>query len=166
MYTAMAEALPLKKRALRGRRLVLVDIENEIGGAVIDEAEAALAQHAIDEAICLAGCDQVVIGVSHIGVLPTYLGWPGCRIVVRSGPDGADLALLEVLNKERIAERFDEVVLASGDAIFADAVAALGAAGVSVTVLTRIGSCSRQLRMAAGKTVYVDACAARFGGVA
>jgi uncharacterized LabA/DUF88 family protein len=75
---------------------------------------------------------------------------------VRSGEDGADLALLDVLLGERVAARFDEVVLASGDGIFTDAVAALGTAGVDVTVLARSGHCSKRLRLAARHTVLLE----------
>ncbi|MHA6510748.1 NYN domain-containing protein [Tessaracoccus sp. Y1736] len=152
--TPAAPQPPVKKRALRGRRLVLVDIENIARGAVLVEEQAVNARQALLEAVSLHGQEQIIIATSHVGLLATGWGWPGPRLVVRSGDNGADLALLEVIADERIAERFDEVVLVSGDGIFTDAVAGLGAQGVSVTVVAHADGCSRRLRMAAAHTVF------------
>ncbi|SDL41042.1 NYN domain-containing protein [Arthrobacter sp. ok362] len=166
MFTSAAVALPLKKRVMRGRRLVLVDIENVVGGAVMLVEQAANAHVAIAEAVSLVGGEQVVIGTSHFGVMATGLGWRGPRILARSGRNGADMALLEVLTEEHVEERFDEVVLVSGDGIFSEAVAALGTAGVNVTVVALAGHCSKRLRMAASCTVFLNYGAAEVDGAA
>jgi hypothetical protein len=166
MFTRKAEAPPQKKRSLRGRRLVVVDIENVVGGAVMTTEQAVGAHLAVKHVAELSGTEQVVLGTSHFGAVPTGLGWPGPRLVVRSGQDGADLALLGVLIEERIAERFDEVVLVSGDGIFTEAVAALGAAGVEVTVVAHTSRCSKRLRMAAARFVVLAESAIGFGGAA
>ena len=166
MFTHMAAALPQKKRSLRGRRLVVVDIENVVGGAVLTVEQAVGAHLSIEELAALNGSEHVVIGTSHVGVVSTGLGWRGPRLVVRSGENGADLALLEVLTEERVEERFDEVVLVSGDGIFAEAVAALGAAGLDVTVVAPAGHCSKRLRLAAQRSILFDRLAVGFGGAA
>lgn len=166
MFTTQAVALPLKQRALRGRRLVVVDIENVVGGAVMAPQQATNARAAVERAASLTAGEQVVIGTSHIGVLATGLGWRGPRIVARSGIDGADLALMEILTQERVEARFDEVVLVSGDGIFTDVVAGLGAAGVAVTVVAGHDRCSKRLRVAAGRTAHLDYHAPQIGDVA
>lgn len=166
MFTTPPVAPLQMKRALRGRRLVVVDIENVVGGAVMTREQAHFARHVVAGAVGLRPDEQVVIGTSHVGLLATGLGWPGARMVIRSGENGADLALLEVLAEERVPERFDEVVLASGDGIFTDVVAALGAGGVRVTVVSRRTACSNRLRMAAGQTVVLDDAAVGSGGAA
>lgn len=56
-----ADALPRKKRALRGRRLVVVDIENVVGGAVLTRLSASWAQKQIKEAIRLRHDEQVIV---------------------------------------------------------------------------------------------------------
>lgn len=155
-----------KKRAMRGRRLIIVDIENVAGGAVIATEQAVAARLRVDEALNLRNGEQVIIGTSHVGVIATGLGWHGPRIVTRSGKNGADLALLKVLTEERIEERFDEVVVVSGDGIFTNAVAALGAVGVRVTVAARPDACSKRLRMAATRTVFLNDTNAGIGGAA
>lgn len=166
MLTSVAAALPQKKRSLRGRRLVVVDIENVVGGAVLTIEQAVGAHLSVQDVAVLNGSEQVVIGTSHVGVVSTGLGWRGSRLVVRSGENGADLALLDVLTEERIEERFDEVVLVSGDGIFAEAVADLGFAGVDVTVVAHPGRCSKRLRLAARRTVLFDRLGVGFGGAA
>lgn len=166
MFTQTAATLPQRKRSLRGRRLVVVDIENVVGGAVLS-IEQAVGAHAVIEKVAeLSGCEHVVIGTSHVGVVSTGLGWRGPRLVVRSGEDGADLALLEVLTEERVDERFDEVVLVSGDGIFAAAIAALAAEGLDVTVFAPAGHCSKRLRLAAQRTILFDRLDVGFGGAA
>jgi hypothetical protein len=135
---------------------LVVDIENVAGGGVVTEALAAWARDVVVSALAVRDGEQVVIGTSHVGLFHTWNVWPGARIKVRSGPNGADLELLEVLTAERIEERFDEVVLVSGDGIFAEAVARLGAAGVSVTVASWVEGLSVRLCLAARRTVYLN----------
>lgn len=148
MYTTIQSGRTRQNRRLAGRRLVLVDIENIVGGAVLTTEDALAARHRLEATGCIASEDQVVIGVSHIGLLNSGLAWVGARMCCRSGPDGADLVLLDVVRHENVAERFDEVVLASGDGIFADMVAKLAGAGVRTTVIAPAGHCSRRLQMA------------------
>lgn len=146
---------PARRSALaRGRRLVLVDIENIAGGAGLTSEAVRSAKNALVGAGDLAGSDHVVVGTSHIGLLAVGANWKGARYVVRSGPDGADLALLDVFT-ERVAARYEAVLLASGDGIFAPAVAELGAAGVATTVIGRRCCMSRALRMAATRVIYL-----------
>ncbi len=94
-------------------------------------------------------------GTSHIGLIPVGTNWDRARYVVRSGRDGADLALLEVI-AENVVTRFESVVLASGDRIFAPAVADLAAAGVATTVIGRRGHIARALHQAAARVIYLD----------
>lgn len=139
------------------RRLVVVDIENIAQGGVMAPWQARLVQDELRRSMGLNDHDQVIIGVSHVGVLNSWMGWEGTqpRIVAQSGPDGADLVLLEVLTTERVAARYDEVVIASGDGIFTDAVTALQAAGAVVTVVAWANRCAKRLRMAANRTVLL-----------
>lgn len=84
--------------------------------------------------------------------------WEGARrLRFRAGINGADLELLDILETEHIGERFAQVVLVSGDGIFADAVSLLALrTGTHVTVVSRSDACSRRLRMAANNVLYLD----------
>ncbi|NNC12120.1 NYN domain-containing protein [Planctomonas sp. JC2975] len=100
--------------------------------------------------------EQVVIGTSHIGLFNSKDAWPSARVRVRSGDNGADLELLDVLLTEHLEDRFDEVVLVSGDGIFADAVARLSGLGTKATVASWSSSLSARLRLAADDVTYLD----------
>ena len=157
MFTEPAAALPLKKRALQGRRLVVVDIENVAGGAVVTDWIARWARMVVETALDIRDDEQVVIGTSHVGLFHAKAAWPCARVKVRrSGENVAGHELIEVLTSERIEERFDEVVLVSGNQILSDAVASLGGSGVSITVVSWAASLSRRLRMAAARNLCLD----------
>lgn len=127
---------------------------------------AALARAEVLSTGLVADGDQIVVGTCHLGLLNTALGWPGTRLVVQSGKDGADLALLDVLESENLAARFDGVVLVSGDGIFRDAVLKLAHQGVHVQLISRAASCSKDLRMAVRETTLLADAMATLGGVA
>lgn len=152
----LAAVLPLKQHTPTNRRqIILVDIENVVGGAVRTRSAASWARQQITNVVDISAEDHVIIGTSHIGWFDTALAWPDKQYVVNSGPDGADLALLAEMDALKI-ERYDEVVLVSGDGIFADAVAALIARGAAVTVVAHYGHCSHRLRLAAQHTIYLQ----------
>lgn len=115
-----------------------------------------MARTVVESALNVLDGEQVVIGTSHVGLFNAKAAWPCALIRFRSGEDGADLELLDVLATEDLAERFDEVVVVSGDGIFADVVAGLGGDGVQVTVASWASSLSARLRLAAGRTLLLD----------
>jgi hypothetical protein len=138
-----------------GRRLIVVDVENLVGGACICAEPVTWARQALRAAVPPEPGDQVVIGTSRAGLLAVGCNWPKLRYVLGPGTECACLALLEVLS-ENVPERFDQVVLASGDGIFAEAVALLSAEGVRVTVAAHREGISRRLEMAASVVAYLD----------
>ncbi len=138
----------------RHRALHLIDIENLIGLARPAMTEV-IACHAAYRPLIRPG-DLVVVACNH-GAFPAVgWGWPGARLLVRSGENGADQALLDILRYERVEDRFETVVVASGDHIFTGAVAWLAGIGVSVTVISRSEALSRRLRMAACQVLEVS----------
>ena len=153
MFSRKPGAL-LPKQYMRGRQLVLVDIENAVGGAAIDQAAVRWAKAHIEEVTKIAAEGHVVIGTSHIGLLSVGSAWSDLRYVVGSGPDGADRALLTVL-EEDIESRFGEILLVSGDGIFADRIAELAAYGLRVIVVAHPDGLSKRLRMAAHQVIYL-----------
>lgn len=145
-----------RHRAARQRRLILIDIENVGGGPLLDRRVVARASREIVQAVKPRPGDQVILGVSHAGLLEAAHHWPSIRYVVRSGRNGADLALLEVLD-ENVSSRFKEVVLVSGDGIFATVIAELALHGTTSTVVAHAKSLSHQLKLAAGAVRYFPA---------
>jgi hypothetical protein len=141
------------------RRLHLVDIENLAGASLpsLSQVREALGLYA--GCLALGAMDQVEVASSHLTLLNAALGWPRAHYRVRSGPDGADLALLDVLRHENVASRFTHVAIGSGDHLFAEEAAHLAAQGIWVTVVSRRRSLSRRLALAARQVIYLDTMA-------
>ena len=89
-----------------------------------------------------------VVACAHRNAKCVWFNWPEARRLVRSGPDGADLCLLDVIANERIAERFETVIIGSGDNIFSEAAARLATQGTRVIAAIGHGGLSSKLRMA------------------
>ena len=92
---------------------------------------------------------QEVVASSHYFAEMVWFHWDGpARRLVGSGPDGADLKLLEVLVNEGVSERYKTVFIGSGDGIFAEPAAKLAAQGVQVIALCGNGHLSKRLKLA------------------
>ncbi len=136
-----------------GRRLVLVDVENFLGRRYITQAGAAWAARKVREVLDLGPADQVVVGTSHPeNLVAAAVGWQDARHVFDVGADGAERALIAVL-AEDVADRFTEVVVVSGDHIFAEPLAGLAALGIATTVVSQSVRLSKRLRMAAQRVL-------------
>jgi hypothetical protein len=138
------------------RTLHLVDLENLARNPRPCKAEVAAVRARYLDLVPTGRHDLVTVGINHGALLSAGCGWPEARLVVRSGPDGADLALVNVLRSEQVERRFDSVVVASGDGIFVDQVARLATAGCAVTVVARRRSLARRLRLAAPTVVEFE----------
>ena len=145
------------RRRFPERTLHVVDIENLAGTAIPTPGQVSNVQGLYLARLGFGADDQVVMAASHRGLLNAALAWPHARYRVRSGPNGADLELIDVLLHEDIPARFTRVVIGSGDGMFVRAALALADGGVRVTVASRPGSLSHLLRRAASDIVYLDA---------
>ena len=129
-----------------GRTLHILDIENLCGGP----EQIPVAIHGVaDSYRQLAGVsdgDLGVLGMNPSSFVKCVGVFPGCRRVGGHGPDGADTALLKVLDDlEWIAGRFDRVVIGSGDHCFAPALMGLAQHGILAGVVAREDSVSNSL---------------------
>ncbi|AXE53947.1 NYN domain-containing protein [Aurantimicrobium sp. MWH-Uga1] len=120
------------------RELHLIDIENELGTGQVKAADIARFRTFYLEANNVPTNAHIVIAVSYSqNLLEAAFGWPGARTVWLPGHDGADRALLEIAYEENVEKRYDKVVIASGDHIFADVAEALQKLGVKVKIFAR-----------------------------
>lgn len=144
----------LRKEAL-GRCLHLIDIENLAGtgspsyNAVVDVRDRYTKRLVEDG-------DLVIVAANHRAMRTVALAWTGARILQRSGSDGADLALADVLREERLAERFNTISIGSGDGIFAQVCSWLSRSSVMTIAVSNSQSLAMRLRLAADKTIYLD----------
>ena len=157
----VTKARPLPKTSFRWRfperALHVVDIENLAGAAIPSLDLVNEVQIRYLACLGFGADDHVVLATSHLGLLNAGLGWPHARHLVRSGKDGADLELIDVLEHENVATRFRHVVIGSGDGGFSQAAADLAARGIHVTVVSRWGSLAQTLATVAREVIYLDA---------
>ena len=97
---------------------------------------------------------QEVIATSHYFAKEIWFAWGRTtRRLLGSGPDGADKKLVDLIRTEDIATRFASVIIGSGDGIFTEPVSYLAAQGLHITVAHGTGGLSKQLALAAHKTI-------------
>jgi len=145
------------RRRYPARTLHLIDVENLAGTGVPGRDQVGAVHSWYGRRVGFGAVDHVVVACNHLALADTALGWPHARYRVRSGPDGADLELLDVLYNENVAERYTQFVIASGDGVFAAAAASLATASRWVTVVSRRECLSTRLRLAACDVIYIDA---------
>ncbi len=129
-----------------GRTLHLLDVENLAGGTAGGVAAVAPSLAAYRSTITVACADHVVLGTGPTFACATADGWPGARLRVGHGVDGADHALLDDVDADFTAGHYSRVVVGSGDHIFCGLVCELRSRGLVVLVVARAESVSRDLR--------------------
>lgn len=134
------------------RRLVLIDVENFNGGPVHTPAQARWCRRMIDNWIKPKDDDIVVLAADITTVTNVHAGWSTHRILPGHGDNGADLQLLKVMD-ENLAARFTELVLVSGDRIFAEKVSWLAGQGLPTTVYAHQAGLAKRLAFAASTVV-------------
>lgn len=145
-----------RKRTFGNRRLVVIDIENIIGGAAMTKGRAEWGRHMIESLTDISPDEQVIIGSCREGFINVKTAWENARVVVRGGTDAADLALIDVMDNEDLASRYSEILLISGDHIFTDSVRALTGTGTPVTIASWRSGLSAQLVAAASNIIVLD----------
>lgn len=137
------------------RHLVLIDLENMAATSSPTARDAEAVRARLRLVIPDFDTVQRIVACSHHAAGKVAFAFPGARHLWRSGRNGADLALLDVLENEHVAQRFGRVTLCSGDGIFAASVAGLGGADVDVTVVAWRGRLARALELAARYVVWL-----------
>lgn len=124
----------------RKRRYFLVDVENPTQGAKATCEEVAAFWGILKtQAPGIAPHDHVVVGASR-GVARKYRaaihGHNVKWVVGANAADAADRALLGAIDLYRVSRDFDELVIVSGDHVFADLARRAKRFGLSVQVVT------------------------------
>jgi hypothetical protein len=147
---------PGRHRCTRPRTLHLVDVENLVSGDV----SAHLVRQMWAEFVDVLGVrwnDHSTVAVSRRNAATAFLALPSGlrRVVGADGPDGADLALIESVDVDWAAAHFGQVVIASGDHIFAPLANRLRARGIPVVQVIGGGKSSAQLYLACTDHKYL-----------
>jgi hypothetical protein len=147
----------VSKQRYPRRALHLIDIENLADNPIPGLIDVLLVRYRYHKGVGFSANDQAIVGCNHLAFRHAGFSWPRARYLVRSGKNGADLELLDVIRHENVAERFSHVVIASGDGIFAPEAAGLVAMGCHLTVVSRRAALSKRLRLTAHRVIYLDA---------
>ncbi|GAA1276698.1 hypothetical protein GCM10009677_33110 [Sphaerisporangium rubeum] len=145
-----------KESLRRGRAMHLIDIENLVGSTRPTTCEVEEIMVVYETLVPIGARDQYVVAVNHNALLAAGIAFRGVRLLARSGPDGADRALVEAAYDDRIDRRFERVVIGSGDGYFTGLAAWLGEAGRQVTVVSRAKSLSRHLAAAVPDVIRLE----------
>lgn len=144
------------RRILRtGRQLILIDIENITATPSPTAEEVITAMASVRRVVPGFDASQRIVACSHRAAPTVAFAFPRARHLWRSGLDGADRALLDVLENEDVDERFERVTICSGDGIFASVTARLGGADVDVTVVSLRGYLAARLELAARRVTLL-----------
>jgi len=106
-----------------------------------------------------------VLACSHFSAPAVWYHWPAARYLVRSGKNGADSRLIQVVEDEPVAERFQCCIIGSSDGIFSRTAAQLAAAGVHV-IAAYGKQISNKLQLAVHETVRLPIDWKSLGGTA
>lgn len=135
-----------RKRLLRrGRAVHLLDIENLTRSTRPTTAQVIAFMNHYRGLVPIGPMDQFVVAVNHGALLAVGTALRGVQLLARSGPDGADRALLETAYEDRIPQRFERVVIGSGDGHFAELATWLAGIDVHVTIVSPRRSLSWRL---------------------
>lgn len=101
--------------------------------------------------------DLRIIACSHHNAAAVFFGWSALpsQSLMRSGKDGADLALIEECLIQVDTLNVNHVVIGSGDGLFLGLVQDLQARGIFVTVVGVEGHFSNRLRLAANRAIIL-----------
>ena len=140
------------------RRMFVIDIENVVGGARNVTFEGATwARRILEAELGMRTEEHAVVAVSASqALIPAAGAFPGKSLRVRFGESGADHALIDAIDVRHAARRYSDVVIASGDGIFANLAAGLAGYGVRVTAVGHEDAISAALRLASHQVQYLS----------
>jgi hypothetical protein len=143
-----------KRDGMVGRALHLIDLENIVGNPDATRLEVEAALEAFTAAAAVGSDDLVAVAVNHRlykrACLSLDRGWD---VKLASGPDACDHVLLDAAPVDWVAERFDRLVVGSGDAIFLDLVVSVRRRATPVWVVAQGRCLSRRMASAASRAV-------------
>jgi len=138
------------------RTLHLVDVENLCGCPQPSESLVRATLERYRRSMGVRDVDHAVVAAASRTAFFVGLAWPGARVRVGRGPDGADRAILDSTDVRHIAKSYSWVVIASGDHIFAPLVKSLQGPGLDVEVVAPTRGIAQDLRRAAAPLRHFD----------
>jgi len=135
-----------------GRRLLLVDLDNITGMKDLDVPGWRTVVQDMWIELGITSDDKVVVAMCRrtlAAAMPVLVGVPA-QLLARGGKDGAKIAILDAVDVRHMAERFEVLVIVSGDHFFIEMAEQARAQGMYVwQVCSARAGCAKRLRLAA-----------------
>lgn len=136
-----------------------LDIENLCGTNNLDTELVTTTFLDYLNVTCAAESDLFTVTSSHHNYKTVAFALKAIRSLhlpqPRSGPDGADLVLVDEIDATRMRKDIDRICIGSGDHIFAFPLTRLSNLGFHTTVVSRWECCSKHVTRAADTTLYL-----------
>ena len=126
---------------------LLADVENIVGKSLISPMDAARASTQVKKLIKPTERDLSIIATGKANALAAAVGWPGGEHRFKAGKDGADIVLAREMLHGKLVDRFETVVIASGDHSLAPFARHLMDKGMRLIIVSHEGSLSKDLRL-------------------
>ena len=134
----------------------LIDIENLCMAANPTFEQVAAARRSYMEVVRPGEYDQFLVTVSsRHNLAAVAFGWSGADLKCREGHDGADYLLAESILDGHLEDRFDKIVVASGDGGLAPFVQKLTALLKNVLVVSQPTAIAFAMRMTGANVQYL-----------
>ena len=135
--------------------LIFCDLENIIGSGALEGSDVTAAAAFLKDLFPHPRTHWIVGVSSRHAAQAALFNWPEPkRLVIGRGHNGADHRLIEAM-REAAVERFAEVVLCSGDGIFAEQLTRFAERGVRITLVTGRGGTASKLQQAAHRRMRI-----------
>ena len=140
----------------KSRTMHLIDIENLCMAANPTFEQVAAARRSYMEVVRPGEYDQFLVTVSsRHNLAAVAFGWSGADLKCREGHDGADYLLAEAILDGHLEDRFDKIVVASGDGGLAPFVQKLTALLKNVLVVSQPTAIAFAMRMTGANVQYL-----------
>jgi len=136
-------------RGLKGRTAYFLDVDNLCGSGLAPKHQVEAALIAIRAKFHPSKDDQIYCAATAKAAFYCKQYWPDCSVRVGRGIDGSDICLLNDADPQWLSKRFERVVIASADGIFAELAIELQKLGVKVVIAATSQKVSHKLRAVA-----------------
>ena len=137
------------------RKIVIIDLENMMFGDHASSSRPDRSQEILDLAEARRPTDMVIVGCNPRLAFSAKSLFPNSQIVTGHGKDGADRALIDTLDLNHAADRFDELCIVSGDHAFAPIAHAARQQGLRIRIVAPRFGMSTALRVYADTAVHL-----------
>lgn len=142
-------------RALRS--IHLIDIENLCGASNPSLAQVAAVKAEYEKLVRPGQLDIFLVTLSSKSNLKAAMfGWPGARVEVLEGHDGADILLAKEMLNGHLAEAFKHIYLGSGDGGLAPFASRLIREGGNLSVVSVPRSLNHSFRRIGAQVHYLQ----------